>query len=318
MPRKSKIHIHKNELIPKYISGMSPSALGEIYGVDRSTIERLLLLEGVTLRTRSEASIARYKRYPNTIKLDGLDDQIQIIQKYKNSQSMISIAKDYNVSTPIIRRILNNHHIQLRTPSQNSKIQFANYNKVSDSLLSMINGWLLGDGSLEGHNQACFRLVSKHEEYIDFAISKFKKEAFYCNKYKTYIHKTKKYYWRLTSCSTYQFKSLKEKWYPEGRKIVPKDLSLSGDLIKCWIMDDGTLSKVDGSMVLCTHGFTKKDCEFLTAKINEFIGFDCAKINKDGKYYKIRIGRVGTNRLFDIIGECMVDCFNYKWERKVL
>lgn len=110
--------------------------------------------------------------------------------------------------------------------------------------------------------------------------------------------------------------NLKNKWY-QPNKIVPKDLILNNTIIKSWIMDDGTVCKRDKNLIFCTHGFSLEECQFLSQKINEFIGFNCANINKDGIYFKIRISRKGTKEMFKVIGFSEVECFNYKWLRSI-
>jgi hypothetical protein len=59
------------------------------------------------------------------------------------------------------------------------------------------------------------------------------------------------------------------KWYPEDKKIVPRDLKLTPLILMEWFCDDGFVvirkkgNSVTLSLVLCTMGFTYDDVEFL-------------------------------------------------------
>lgn len=297
-----------DELVVKmYTEGKSSMLqISKELNIHRYYIKKILNIYNIPIRSFKEASLL-------TCAYKLTEHENDIIIKYKGGISITEIGKFYNVTSPVIRRILMKNQITIRTTSETSIIQFKKHIDISDELYSKIDGWLLGDGSLESTNQACFKLPSQHDEYIDYIKNLFNIEGVYVNKYKTYDYKTKKHYPRLTTCSCIEFGKLYKRWYPEGKKIVPKDLILTKPLIKNWIMDDGTLCKRDKNLTFCTHGFTKEECLFLCNMLDEFIEMDSAKINKDGKYFKIRLSVAGTKKLLNKIGNCEVKCFNYKW-----
>lgn len=305
----SKLNAYKDEIISQYLANESASSIAKKFNTTAHTVIALLKKYNIKTRNKKEASKIR----TNILLLQ--DQEQGIIHKYNKKQSILSLSNEYNVSRTVIKRILLANHTALRTVSENSQIQFANYSIISPACLEYVNGWLLGDGSLSNYQcvQAHFKQPSKHEEYIDYIKNIFNKENIYCNKYQTYDYNTCKYYHRLTTCSTKQFRELKNKWYPDGTKIVPKDISLTPNLIKMWIFDDGTTCKRDKTLTFCTHGFNYKDCIFLKNNLNKFLNIKCASIIRDGKYFKIRLSNKGASSLFNIIGECDLECFKYKW-----
>lgn len=76
------------------------------------------------------------------------------------------------------------------------------------------------------------------------------------------------------------FYPYKQKWYVSGKKIVPRDISLTPLVLAIWFCDDGYLSlKKDRSgnptsalrLKLATHGFTKSDAEFLASTLEALL-----------------------------------------------
>ena len=250
-------------------------------------------------------------------KLEGKDKEI--IEMYNEGFSTVQIAEKYYVKHQSINKLLRKYNVILRNRKNSLFLRFANYTKISDNCMEMMNGWLLGDGHLGYSNsgQTYFQMTSKHEEYIKYIKNILEKEKLKCYILKCFNKKQQTYYWKLNTNRTVQFKKLRDKWYFDRNKIVPQDIVLSNDAIKNWIMDDGSVDKRDGILTLNTQGFTKKGCEFLSEKLNRIISVGKISINmvKRAKYPVIKINRIATESLFNIIGKCYINCFQYKWER---
>lgn len=82
------------------------------------------------------------------------------------------------------------------------------------------------------------------------------------------------------------FTKLRNKWYPDEKKIIPPDLELNWEKIAYWFCDDGSnllgerCIRRDG--VICTNGFTFNDVELLILKLKKLnldtkIRIDCGK-----------------------------------------
>lgn len=106
------------------------------------------------------------------------------------------------------------------------------------------------------------------------------------------------------------FTEMRKLWYPNGKKIVPKnDWNLTPLMLSIWYCDDGTNHRSARSIILYTNSFSNEDCEFLIFKLFN-IGL-VARLNKSrnqnvlvltGDYYEKFINLVSPY----IIWECFL------------
>lgn len=156
---------------------------------------------------------------------------------------------------------------------------------LSSEQEQVLIGGLLGDFYIyqnKNHKNAgisCGR-SSKDKEYAQYQADMFEtfcnnrlEDIFTCDKRtgKTY-HRV----WFRTRVAEV-FTPYRKKWYPDGKKIVPRDLILTPLICAIWFCDDGTVvlnkkkNKVH-SMSLATDGFKKEDVEFLFSLLKDTIG----------------------------------------------
>ena len=242
----------------------------------------------------------------------------EIGKRYLAGESSYDIARSINAHPSNIRNILISLNIPRRNRKEVSRLR-ARSVALSSELYSKINGWLLGDGSLAHSGVSSkFTLTSKHVEYVNFAKKIFENNNIKCKIYTNIdkVFKTEGH--RCVTVSTLEFADLYYKWYPESKKIVPKDLTLTSSLIKNWIMDDGTISKEKGHLRLCTCSFTVDECERLSNKLNEFLNIDNASwVIEKKKYPRIYMPKRFTKLLLNKIGVCELNCFQYKWKHGI-
>jgi hypothetical protein len=108
------------------------------------------------------------------------------------------------------------------------------------------------------------------------------------------------------------FKSLRKKWYPKGKKIVPRDLKVTPYILGHWFCQDGHNSQPRKSCILCTNSFTKNDVDFLIDEI-ELV----TKIKPTIAYHKnkpiISFGARQYHDFLEIIKpHITAKCFQYK------
>lgn len=104
---------------------------------------------------------------------------------------------------------------------------------------------------------------------------------------------------------TYLFR----RFYKDKRKIIPKDLELDPLIVAIWYMDDGSKSR-DRDVYINTQQFSVEDQKrllFCLRKIGIF-----ARLNKDKKYYRIRIMKDSIARFMAIISPHVIDSMRYK------
>lgn len=230
----------------------------------------------------------------------------EIISRYVGGNSTYKIAQEYNTFPEQINILLRENKISLRPANIKNDIE------LSGEFREILDGWLLGDGHLASSGiQAKFCLSSKHEEYVNYAASLFEKNGM---KSKIYNHtQFNKVYYRVHSQGTMQLGELHRKWYIKKKKIVPKDIKLKPDLIKYWIMDDGTYSKTSGHLRLCTNGFTMEECDELAYKLNQYLNTtNIHTIERGENTTRIYLPKVSVNLLYNRIGPLPVKCFHYK------
>lgn len=187
-------------------------------------------------------------------------------------------------------------------------------------MIEWIMGELLGDGNLKSNSKysAIFRYTSKHWEYIHYIANILKsfgiKQSGKIYKYRTHGNNS-----LFPNLFTYQSKSyielkpIYEKWYPNGKKIVPKDTKLTPLTCMQWYIGDGCLCKTIGKnpyIILSTCGFSICNVEWLVKKLNK-LGF---KTTRQPSNNAIRISPYSTKDFLNYLGKPIVKCYQYKWE----
>lgn len=178
-----------------------------------------------------------------------------------------------------------------------------------------IIGTLLGDGSIylqKGKTSACYKFGQclQRIEYVE-----------YLNKLlKPFSHEIKKdgnkFYFYTSFCNL--FLELRQKWYPDGKKIVP-DFEINNRILYFWFMDDGCNQPSNKSAYLYTNGFQKEESQLLCDKLKYDFSIKSnivKKTEKDyGIYYYIRINSESYFDFMDIVisGGPQFGCFDYKF-----
>jgi len=100
-----------------------------------------------------------------------------------------------------------------------------------------------------------------------------------------------------------------DKFFVNRKKIIPKDLKLNPISLAIWFMDDGSKSR--SSVYLNTQQFTLEEVSSLIGFLDNQLGIK-STINKDKKYFRIRI-RVGSiKRFIEIVDKYILPEFRYK------
>ena len=100
-----------------------------------------------------------------------------------------------------------------------------------------------------------------------------------------------------------------EKFYLKGKKTIPSDVELNSVILAVWFMDDGSKTK-KGDVYLNTQQFDFRSQRRLLHALR-LIGIK-ARMNKDKKYYRIRILRESIGRFVEIIKPCIIPSMRYK------
>ncbi len=185
----------------------------------------------------------------------------------------------------------------------------------------MIEGHLLGDGCID-HKGHAFRLGTSNKDYANFVQDKLNtlsgknNTASYHPPVKK-MWKTGEYIsrecWTVVCCCKGIFGQQRERWYPKGYKIVPRDLVLTPTMCNRWYCDDGCLVVMEKYGVyrieLCTDSFTLSEVKYLQQLLTT-VGITTRIHLSKGKH---RIITCGKEKFLRYAGAAPVDSFDYKW-----
>lgn len=188
---------------------------------------------------------------------------------------------------------------------------------LSGYVNDIIVGSLLSDGSLGNTNNGKNYFWSHtciNEDYIDFLMSEtglelhkmIVKKGRYSINGKTGI--AKQAYLFKSRCSV-TFTKYRNEWYPNGKKIVPKNIKINPAVLLHWYLGDGSISD-DCGITLSTDSFDEESLDFLLYELDKL------GLNPTLNYLSNRI-IIPNRRVIEFltyIGECPVKSFEYKWK----
>lgn len=246
-------------------------------------------------------------------------DKKWLYNKYINEKlSKFQIAKLCEAGETVILKYLKRFNIPRRSISEGIHLRMGNHCNLSPKTLEWINGELLGDACLASRSKysARFHYGSKYLEYIDYISGTL--ESFGIKQagriIKHYHKKWKNYVYCYVSHSYAELLPIYNKWYPEGKKIVPRDIVLTPITARQWYIGDGTLNydKRKGrrtSIKLATDGLPIFGVKLLVEKMMNMN----IKTTRQPTYNKIYISTHSTEDFLKYIGKCPINCYQYKW-----
>ena len=177
---------------------------------------------------------------------------------------------------------------------------------------AILVGSLLGDGTLRRQGtrkNALFEVNHsfKYREYVDWKWNNF--QEYVLTPPKARRGNGKRVAYRFTTRSIPVLTSYYGWFYTNRKKTIPQDLKLSPLSLAVWFMDDGT--KIRSAFYLNTQSFSLSEQKFLqqlllqTFKIESFL-------NRDKKYWRIRITTAGSKKMLQIIEPYILPYFRYK------
>lgn len=242
--------------------------------------------------------------------------KIELEYLYKDKKLSISkTAKKLKIGATTVRRYMYKFGIIPRNPGGPANIPI----ELKGKLLEIIEGHLLGDGCIsKPHTVNChFNLKSQHYNYAKIVGQDLKK--FKPNIIKTINkNKNKSFIYHFLYTKHLISSDFRKKWYPNGKKIIPKDLKLTPIICLYWYLDDGSLDKKDGGILLNTCQFTEENLrKTVIPQLEQILdsGEDTIKIHFDRQYTRIFISKRFVNIFLEYIGgKSPIKEFNYKFE----
>jgi len=301
----------KNKYLEKELSSVQ---IANDCGVCASTICRKLKKFDIHVRTRKEAINSHHKvnrenhKYKNEewLKKKYIDEKLN---SYK-------IAKLCNITgNATIYNWLRKFNIPIRSYSEAIHLDRANHCDLSGEAIEWINGELLGDGSIYSQSECSARFsygtqYLEYAQYVSDTLKSFGVEQ--SGKIKKHYDKRHDvYFYNYISRFYEEILSIRKRWYPEGKKIIPKDLKLTPLTCRQWYIGDGCLynrKNRNPSILLAACCFSDKDIFYLINQLNKF-GIISTKQSRN----IIHISACSVKDFLNYIGECPVKCYQYKW-----
>lgn len=184
--------------------------------------------------------------------------------------------------------------------------------RLNQKQISIIYGSILGDGYMriiEGRKDAFLEINHsiKAKKYVDWKYDILK--SICISEPKERNTNEGRIAYRFFTRQSSELTKIYNLFYRDKRKIIPKSLVLDPMILAVWYMDDGSKSS-NSDIYLNTQQFSIKDQKFLLHLLRKV---DVkARLNKDKKYYRIRVLKESIETFMNIIKDEMEDSMRYK------
>jgi hypothetical protein len=177
---------------------------------------------------------------------------------------------------------------------------------------SIILGSILGDGYIRiiPNRSDAFLEINhslKAKDYVDYKYNALQRICVSAPKERESNDGRKAY--RFFTKQHPEITDLQKQFYVNNHKVIPRDIVIDPLSLAIWYMDDGSKSR-DSDIYLNTQQFSVQDQMILLHKLRE-LGIN-ARLNKDKKYYRIRILKESIPHFMRIIQPHVVDLMKYK------
>jgi hypothetical protein len=177
---------------------------------------------------------------------------------------------------------------------------------------SVIIGCIFGDGylrRLQGRKDAFLEINHsiKAKKYVDWKYSVLRGICV-SPPIKRRIDE-KRVAYRFFTRQHPELSKLYKRFYREGKKLIPPEIKLNPVILAVWFMDDGSKTK-KGDIYLNSQQFDFKSQRRLLHALRR-IGIR-ARMNKDKKYYRIRILKESIPKLLELIKLHIIPSMEYK------
>lgn len=273
-----------------------------------------------------------------------LNNKKWLIDMYISKKlSTIEIGKIVGCNCSIVFQSLKRFNIPVRDRSDGHTVKDPNRTKLNltDDILCIINGGLLGDSSLtinNGYGNPSYTKTSMHKEYIEYEAKllfkdDWKKHIFSYNSKNSSFKNAKETRYCIQSLRYKSLKPLYNSWYVNRIKVIPDNIQLNKSSLLTWFMDDGycyTIQRKNSHrpqirVYLCTQCFQRSELENLCVKLLKNFGLHFyVRFHKrkkgvsQGTGLELELSLKDSIRFFETIGPCPVDCFKYKWKIDIL
>lgn len=243
-----------------------------------------------------------------------------LIEKYNTGHSASFIAREHKVSVWSIITRLRESGVEIRSIKEQLEKRLAE--SSSDfNFLEIIDGVLLGYGQIDPKGLLHLEQSNVRKGWILQVRRHLKSVGCECKLLKigprTRVIEGRKVRSNpATHLYTPAYKEMQDqraRWYPRGKRHVPRDLVLTPVVFNHWFCGDGTYN-TNGQLILCTNGFKKSDVDFLVERLAlDLDVYSCrGRTDRKGQYV-IRFDRHDeTMKLKELLDPLISKCCRYK------
>ncbi|MDP1712445.1 MAG: hypothetical protein Q8K86_08310 [Candidatus Nanopelagicaceae bacterium] len=294
----------KKELIRFHESGMTVRDLQHRFGIGYNTVCRYFKRFGI--KTIMHGMLYRM----NGFKTDE-DFKREVARLYHEEKLPLKeVARRMRTTYVSMQGYFLSHKIDTRSTSE--YVRLADEDIVLTNVeQEIISGGLLGDGSIFLKKySAYFSYACKHRSVVDDLAVRLSRLHPTIRKRQYFDERTKKTYtcFLLSTHSYPSFLKLRQKWYPNGKKIIPNDIMLTPETCYWWYLGDG--SSGNSSLTLFTNGFQKQDVD----RISKLMPNTCQVCLNRKQQPIILITKIQERvKFLSFIGKCRHPVYNQRW-----
>ena len=279
-------------------------------------------------KSAKDISLLGYSRHQISFMTSFLRGKVQIskekfIEEYREKGlSLTYISEKYSISRENMSFLRALYQIKATGPTyQDRKLKEL---PLSKRQRQIIIGGLLGDAGKASRNSVKFKHGEAQKEYLLWKfdeLSNISSKNSVC--FRPFTTRTGK---DGMSCMFYtksnsQIEDIIKQFYPEGKKIIPKDLLEELDPLglAVWFMDDGkgdlSLKKNGGTIYdlsLCTDLFSWEDCKYIIDWFKRKHEIDCTLHTSHKGNPRIRFPISTVEKFIELIEPYFVPCMKYK------
>lgn len=288
-------------------------------GKDWYTIKFYLGYHKIPIRTHHEQ--ASISSPGGKYKYDYILTRDFLIREYVTKQKgIINLSKELRFDRGTITRYLKKHKISVRSDREQMIINHPPKEfTLNEEIKALIDGLLLGDASIpkrkDGIKPWCLTQACKYKEYLEYIKKRLDEGGIMCSPIlsrwiKDERCKNKGYNQHFLQTRRYKtFELLRELYYPHGKKIIPRDLKITPDLLLQLYLCDGNFYR---EIRLCLDAFEREDLLFFKELIEGELNIKMRMVKTNNKF-ELAIKKSNTNKFLRYVGMSPIKCYEYKW-----
>jgi biotin operon repressor len=245
-----------------------------------------------------------------------------LIQKYNKGASQTDLAEEFGVSRWTVNNRLKRAGVEIRSSGNQRAVYMSNPITNEFSFVELVDGLVLGDGSIDGkgflrlqQRSECVEWIEQTKGYLRLIGSDSKIIPLPPRIREIDGRRVRDGGGNLVYTPSYQeIWEQRRRWYPDGVKRLPEDVVLTPFSMSQWFNGDGT-GHAEGMLTFCTHHYEEHEVDRLTLLMNEVFGFRPNKVksSREGQF-TIQLGRKDEAVAFkEMVWKYVPECFKYKF-----